>query len=159
VNIFDLQSSEFKSELSRSSKLSLKCADEARAAVLSFFDATPDYTVVFTANATAALKLVGESYPFTGGSSFVLGTDSHNSVHGIREYATYRGARVCYIHSTIHGGFDFPTAKVIHLINAFYLLPNFLIFDFTEHLIAQPSQISRNGTQSLRPYRPIQHFE
>jgi hypothetical protein len=64
-----------------SSKLSLECADEARAAVLSFFKASSkDYSVIFTANATAALKLVGESYPFTGGSSLVLGVDSHNSV-------------------------------------------------------------------------------
>lgn len=68
------------SHIYSSSTLSLKCADEARAAVLSFFKAPPEYTVVFTANATAALKLVGESYPFTGGSSLVLGTDSHNSV-------------------------------------------------------------------------------
>lgn len=36
-----------------------------RAAVLRHFHADPaEYTVVFTANATAALRLVGESYPF-----------------------------------------------------------------------------------------------
>ncbi|RDB25148.1 Molybdenum cofactor sulfurase [Hypsizygus marmoreus] len=103
--------------VSNSSKLSLKCADEARASVLSFFNAPPEYTVVFTPNASGALKLVGESYPFTGGSSYVLGNDSHNSVHGIREYATYRGARVCYIQSTPHGGFDPSTAKNILLRN------------------------------------------
>ncbi|KAF8058711.1 PLP-dependent transferase [Lyophyllum atratum] len=103
--------------VSNSSKLSLQCADEARAAVLSFFQAPPEYTVVFTANATAALKLVGESFPFTGGSSYVLGNDSHNSVHGIREYATYRGARVCYIQSTPNGGFDASSAKNIILRN------------------------------------------
>ena len=62
------------------SQLSLDCAAEARAAVLSFFKAPPEYTVIFTANATAALKLVGESFPFVGGSSYVLGMDSHNSV-------------------------------------------------------------------------------
>lgn len=68
----------------RSSKLSLQCADEARAAVLSFFKASEkEYTVIFTANATAALKLVGESYPFAGGSSLVLGVDSHNSVRTV----------------------------------------------------------------------------
>jgi len=66
-----------------SSKLSLKCADEARAAVLSHFRASSEYTVVFTANASAALKLVAEAYPFTGGSSLVIGADSHNSVRGI----------------------------------------------------------------------------
>ncbi|KAJ6534016.1 PLP-dependent transferase [Mycena vulgaris] len=57
--------------VSNSSKLSLKCADDARAAVLSFFRASADeYTVIFTPNATGALKLVGESYPFTGGGSY-----------------------------------------------------------------------------------------
>ena len=66
----------------KSSKLSLQYANEARAEVLAFFDAPSDsdYTVIFTANASAALKLVGEAYPFTEGSSLVLGVDSHNSV-------------------------------------------------------------------------------
>lgn len=63
-----------------SSEASLKSANEARAAVLSFFKAPPEYTVVFTSNASGALKLVGESYPFTADSSYVLGVDSHNSV-------------------------------------------------------------------------------
>jgi molybdenum cofactor sulfurtransferase len=64
-----------------SSTLSFKCANEARAAVLSYFNASSDYTVVFTANASAALKLVAEAYPFTDGSSLVIGADSHNSVN------------------------------------------------------------------------------
>ena len=95
-----------------SSKLSTGCADEAREAVLSFFRAPPGYTVVFTANATGALKLVGEAYPFTEESTYVLGVDSHNSVHGIREFARRAGARVCYIESTSQGGFDLAEAKV-----------------------------------------------
>jgi molybdenum cofactor sulfurtransferase len=95
-----------------SSRLSAKCVADARAAVLSFFQAPPEYTVVFTANATGALKLVGESYPFAEGSSFVLGADSHNSVNGIREFASRHGARVCYIESTNRGGFDVMVAKV-----------------------------------------------
>ncbi|CAA7260515.1 unnamed protein product [Cyclocybe aegerita] len=97
--------------VSNSSKLSLKCADEARQAVLAHFRASSEYTVVFTANASAALKLIAEAYPFTGGSSLVIGADSHNSVHGIREFATYRSARTVYVPSTAHGGFDIPTAK------------------------------------------------
>jgi len=60
--------------------MSLDYANKARSAVLSFFHAPSGYTVVFTSNATAALKLVGESYPFASDSSLVLGTDSHNSV-------------------------------------------------------------------------------
>src|SRR5215470_13646195 len=40
-------------------------AERARACVLEFFHASPtEYTVIFTANATGALKLVGEAYPF-----------------------------------------------------------------------------------------------
>lgn len=67
-----------------SSQLSSDCADEAKQTVLSFFQAPAGYTAIFTANATRALKLIAESFPFRKGSTFVLGTNSHNSVHGIR---------------------------------------------------------------------------
>jgi len=62
------------------SKLSLRCADEARQAVLSHFKAPSEYTVIFTPNASSALKLVGEAFPFSAGSRLVIGADSHNSV-------------------------------------------------------------------------------
>ncbi|PSR80399.1 hypothetical protein PHLCEN_2v6732 [Hermanssonia centrifuga] len=96
-----------------SSRLSATYAAEAREAVLAFFRAPPGYTVIFTANATGALKLVGEAFPFAEGSAFVLGADSHNSVHGIRQYATRRGAQVHYIESTPQGGVDPDEAKDI----------------------------------------------
>ncbi|KZP18379.1 PLP-dependent transferase [Athelia psychrophila] len=100
--------------VSNSSRISTTCANDARAAILSFFDAPPEYTVVFTANATGALKLVGESYPFVEHkSSYVLGADSHNSVHGIREYAARLGAHVRYIDSTENGGLVEMTAKAV----------------------------------------------
>ncbi|MGE5178169.1 MAG: aminotransferase class V-fold PLP-dependent enzyme [Bacteroidota bacterium] len=71
--------------------------EAARARVLRFFHATPDdYLVVFTANASGALKLVGESYPFAPGGRYVLTVDNHNSVNGIREFARARGADVTY---------------------------------------------------------------
>jgi len=99
-----------------SSKMSLKYADEARATVLSFFNAPPSqYTVVFTQNASAALKLVGEAYPFAEETTYVLGSDSHNSVHGIREFARKAGAEVAYIPSTPTGGFDPAIGKVQYL--------------------------------------------
>lgn len=63
-----------------SSKLSLKCADEARMAVLTHFRASSEYTVIFTPNASGALKLVAESFPFASGSNLIIGADSHNSV-------------------------------------------------------------------------------
>ena len=94
------------------SRLSATYASEAREAVLSFFRAPPGYTVIFTANATGALKLVGEAFPFAEGSSFILGADSHNSVHGIREFAIRKGSSVHYIESTAQGGVDAQDAKV-----------------------------------------------
>ena len=53
--------------------------------------------VIFTSNASGALKLVGESYPFDKDSTYLLTFDNHNSVNGIREYATAKGAQVQYI--------------------------------------------------------------
>jgi selenocysteine lyase/cysteine desulfurase len=72
--------------------------EQARADVLAFFRADPaDYLVIFTANASGALKLLAESYPFAPGGGFVLVADNHNSVHGIREFARAGGAAVTYI--------------------------------------------------------------
>jgi len=68
--------------------------------------------VVFTSNATGAMRLVGEAFPFVEGSSYVLGMDSHNSVNGIRQFALAKGAQVVYITSTSMGGVDEPEAKV-----------------------------------------------
>jgi selenocysteine lyase/cysteine desulfurase len=72
--------------------------EQARRAVLDFFHAdAAEYTVIFTANASGALKLVGESYPFAPGGRFALSFDNHNSVNGIREFARTRGATVSYV--------------------------------------------------------------
>jgi selenocysteine lyase/cysteine desulfurase len=72
--------------------------EQARAYVLEFFRAAPEeYAVIFTPNASGALKLVGESYPFTPDSCYALAYDNHNSVNGIREFARARGARVRYL--------------------------------------------------------------
>lgn len=79
------------------SSVATELVEEARAAVLRFFAAPPDeYLCVFTPNATGALRLVGESYPFTWGGTYALTVDNHNSVNGIREYARRRGADVVY---------------------------------------------------------------
>jgi selenocysteine lyase/cysteine desulfurase len=65
----------------------------ARRATLAHFDADPDlYEVCFTANTSAAIKLVAESYPFGAGRGLVLSADNHNSVNGIREFARPAGA-------------------------------------------------------------------
>src|SRR5262245_6521092 len=65
--------------------------ESARAAILAYFRASPEeYAVVFTHNATGALKLVGEAYPFWNGR-LLLTYDNHNSVNGIREFARRKG--------------------------------------------------------------------
>lgn len=70
--------------------------ERARAAVLDYFHATGTYYVVFTQNATGALKLVGESFPFAKGGEFLACADNHNSVNGIREFARAAGAAIAY---------------------------------------------------------------
>src|SRR5215510_1955708 len=79
------------------SQAATQLVEHAREYVLKFFNADPDeYLAIFTANASGALKLIGESYPFSNGR-YLLTFDNHNSVNGIREFAHARGANVTYI--------------------------------------------------------------
>jgi selenocysteine lyase/cysteine desulfurase len=72
--------------------------ESARRCILRYFNTSPDeYAVIFTLNASGALKLVGESYPFAPGGRYALTFDNHNSVNGIREFARAKGARVHYL--------------------------------------------------------------
>ncbi|KXK15463.1 MAG: SufS subfamily cysteine desulfurase [Chloroflexi bacterium OLB14] len=76
---------------------STELVEGAREYILKFFNADPnEYLAIFTPNASGALKLVGESYPFAKGR-YLLTFDNHNSVNGIREFAHARGAEVTYI--------------------------------------------------------------
>jgi selenocysteine lyase/cysteine desulfurase len=77
---------------------SRRLVESARDTVLAFLGADPDeYAVIFTANATAACRLVGEAYAFKPGSRLLLTADNHNSVNGIRQYAKHAGAKVRHI--------------------------------------------------------------
>ena len=78
------------------SSLATKKVEAARKKVLDFFNAD-DYHCIFTPNASGALKIVGECYPFDENSEYALLTDNHNSVNGIREYAKANKARVRYV--------------------------------------------------------------
>lgn len=81
-----------------SSAAMTKRVESARCAVLDYFNAAPsEYLAIFTPNASGALKLVGESYPFGPGGRYLLTFDNHNSVNGIREFARARGAGVSYV--------------------------------------------------------------
>ncbi len=73
-----------------------------RHAILRYFNASPDeYIAVFTMNASNALKLIGEAYPFQAGGQYVLTYDNHNSVNGIREFARAKGAKFSYAPLTV----------------------------------------------------------
>jgi selenocysteine lyase/cysteine desulfurase len=80
------------------STASAELLERARFSVLAHFNAPPDeYAVIFTANATGACRLVGEAYPFGPRTRLVLTSDNHNSVNGIREFASSRGATTHYV--------------------------------------------------------------
>jgi selenocysteine lyase/cysteine desulfurase len=72
--------------------------ERTREAVLEYFHASPrEYFVVFTPNASGALRLAGEAYPFAPGGRYLLPFDNHNSVNGIREFARAKGASITYV--------------------------------------------------------------
>ncbi len=82
---------------SLSSTTTTALVEDARRRVLAWFNTSAsEYTAIFTANATGALKEVGEAFPFDHGGRFLATFDNHNSVNGIREFALARGAHVDY---------------------------------------------------------------
>jgi molybdenum cofactor sulfurtransferase len=80
------------------SQAATQLCEAARVRVLEYFNADPElYEVVFTLNASGALKLVGEAYPWEPGGRFLLTADNHNSVNGLREFTAAHGADVRYV--------------------------------------------------------------
>ena len=84
-------------------KLSGDAVDSIREKALRFFKADPEhFDLVFTGNASAAIKLVGESFRDLATASSVSGAfwygyhkDAHNSVVGVREFAD--GNQHCFV--------------------------------------------------------------
>lgn len=80
------------------SRAMTELAEQARAFVLHFFNASPDeYLVIFTPNASGALRLVGEAYPFSPDGHFLYSFDNHNSVNGIRAFASTKGSPIASV--------------------------------------------------------------
>lgn len=92
--------------LNPTSLAATEITESARRYVLDYLKADPEeYVVIFTANASNSLKLVGEAYPFKENAQYLLTFDNHNSVNGIREYARCCDAKITYtpIHDdTLH---------------------------------------------------------
>jgi len=90
--------------------------ERTRRHVLNYFNSrADDYILVFTQNASGALKLVGESFPFAPGSRYLLTFDNHNSVNGIREFARAKGATVAYA-PLVTPGLHFDLARLDALL-------------------------------------------
>lgn len=80
-----------------SSRFSTQLITKAKADVLKFFNAdSKEYCVIFTQNASGAIKLVGESFPFEKGGKFLICADNHNSVNGVREFAKMGKSETIY---------------------------------------------------------------
>ena len=113
--------------------------ESARAAVLAFFNApAEEYVCIFTQNASGALKLVGEAYPFGKDCHYLLTFDNHNSVNGIREYAHAKGADVTYVPLTL------PDMRVDEKIREEYLEKG---KNSCAHLFAYPAQSNFSSVQ------------
>ncbi len=71
--------------------------ERTRREVLAYFGTNAaEYVLAFTLNASGAIKLVGESFPFAGGGRLLLTFDNHNSMNGVREFARTKGATFAY---------------------------------------------------------------
>lgn len=82
----------------RPSALADAAVERVRARIHDFFGASrDDYEVIFTGNASGAMKLVAEAFPFTAESRFVMAVDNHNSIGGMRAWAKRAGAEIAYL--------------------------------------------------------------
>lgn len=125
--------------VSPASRAMTALVEQAREAVLGFFRAEPaEYEAIFTPNATGALRLVGEAYPFRPGDRFLLTFDNHNSVNGIREFARARGTETSYVPSE-------PDELRVDET----LLPRYLtaVGGSQDNLFAYPAQSNFSGVQ------------
>jgi selenocysteine lyase/cysteine desulfurase len=80
------------------SAASTAMVERARKLTLEFVGADSDvYDVVFTGNASGAIRILAEAFPFERNSRLVLTADNHNSVNGLAWPARRAGARVALI--------------------------------------------------------------
>lgn len=119
------------------SQKATELVEEARQSILDFFHAE-DYYCVFTSNASGALKTVGESYPFDSSSTFIILSDNHNSVNGIREFCTSKGGTAKY--AKVH--YEDLTLDEEHLEELFLEAPK-----GENNLFALPAQSNVSGVK------------
>lgn len=123
-----------------------------RSRVLKHFRASDDeYCVVFTSGATAALKLVGENFPFTEASSLVYASSCHNSVEGMREFSTKHGASVSRVDFGIGSTLEELFDEVRPVAAAAVAASSRSTLDTGEtggyHLVVCPAECNWSGTK------------
>lgn len=109
------------------SKFATKLVEETREKILNFFNAS-DYYCVFTSNATGALQIVGENYPFENNGHYLLFADNHNSVNGIREYClnangSYEYVQMNYEDLNVHEDDLIEKLKINNKDNKLFAFP------------------------------------
>jgi selenocysteine lyase/cysteine desulfurase len=118
------------------SRASTEVMDTARRRLLHFLDVDDStHDVIFTANTSAAIKLVAEAYPFSRERGCFLAADNHNSVNGLREYARRAGAPVRYL----------PLDPDLRLLDAELLLAEASLHG--DGLVAFPAQSNFSGVR------------
>ncbi|HET8950210.1 MAG TPA: aminotransferase class V-fold PLP-dependent enzyme [Solirubrobacteraceae bacterium] len=123
--------------------------DRARAAVLRAFNAPEgEYVCIFTPNATGALKLVGEGYPWRTRDRFLALFDNHNSVNGIREFARHGGASTAYV------PVEAPDLRVAEATLREQLDT---VTDGAHHLFAYPAQSNFSGVKHPLEWIELAH--
>lgn len=118
--------------------------ETTRREVLSFFNADPrQYSVIFAANATAAVKLVAESFPFRKPSSLLLSADNHKSITTLRDYADRVAASVHLLPLTSDLRLETVTVnRALHALRTSRHRPN-----SSPSLFAYPAQSNFSGVR------------
>ncbi len=120
------------------SKSSDQAYEKARAEIYRHFRCAPDeYEILFTPNASGAIRLVAESFPFESGSEVLLTKDNHTSVHGLREYARAKGASVRYV----------PLDKQLRILDSAMQRSLENLVPGHPHLLAYPAQSNATGAR------------
>jgi selenocysteine lyase/cysteine desulfurase len=131
---------------SRTSDMVTEAARADVLALLGVDDRT--HTVIFTANASAAIKLVAESFPFTSETPLILAADNHNSVNGIREYARRAGAPVVTLPLDATLRLDHPADRLgeaCHGAPGLLAFPAQSNFSGVQHDLALVAEARRRG--------------
>jgi hypothetical protein len=105
------------------------------------------YDMVFTANATTAIRILAEAFPFVDGSRLVLTADNHNSVNGLRVGAARSprrgGVRAADVDAPCRGADTVPRTRIEAVA--------FLRFRRSQTSRASAnSEIARSSTARLR---------